>query len=116
MWASESGIGVIRRTWRTGTLGLRTVTAAWTGGDCQYTDNGGKPAGGPETRLYSCSVRWPLGVHIAPPVWRTDAIQPTSILGAAGLEGAGRRRGLGRPFGTHDRFCESDLARHGFKA
>jgi hypothetical protein len=105
MWASESGIGVIRRTWRTG-------------GDCQHTDNCGKPAGGPETRLYSCSVRWPLGVHIAPPVWRTDAIQPTSILGAAGLEGAGprRRRGLGRPFGTHDRFCESDLARHGFKA
>ena len=77
MWASESGIGVIRRTWRTG-------------GDCQHTDNCGKPAGGPETRLCSCSVRWPLGVHIAPPVWRTDAIQPTSILGAAGLEPLGQ--------------------------
>ena len=42
MQAAISDVGIQDRTWRTGTLGLRTVTSAGTGGDVQDrdTDNG----------------------------------------------------------------------------
>jgi hypothetical protein len=74
----------------TGTRRLRTVTAAGTAGDGQHTDNGAKPAGGPETRL-SASAPWLwlsglLVVHIFPPLGGGAG----AILGAAGLSGGGR--------------------------
>ena len=48
-----------------------------------------------ELQRLDCSVPWLLVVHILPPLWGAGA-----ILGAAGLEGAGRRRGL-RQAGDH---------------
>jgi hypothetical protein len=40
MQAAISDVGIQDRTWRTGTLRLRTATVAGTGGDGQHTDNG----------------------------------------------------------------------------
>ena len=66
--AAISDVGIRDRTWRTGTRRLRTVTAAGTAGDGQHTDNGAKPAGGPETRLSGLWLSWLLVVHILRPL------------------------------------------------